>query len=199
MYLMAAWSYGNYKYESKNMREMKIRSTTIICVRHKGSVALAGDGQVSFDDTIMKGNARKVRRMYNDQVITGFAGAAADALALLERFEGKIEEYAGNLPRAAVELAKEWRTDKYLQKLEALLIVANRENTFLLSGSGDVFEPDGAVMAIGSGGTYAHAAAKAMVEEAPKLSAEKIATRALEIASDICVYTNRNIQVEVVE
>jgi ATP-dependent HslUV protease subunit HslV len=147
----------------------------------------------------MKDNARKVRRMYNDQVITGFAGAAADALALFERFEGKIEEYAGNLTRAAVELAKDWRTDKYLQKLEALLIVADEEKTFLLSGAGDVFEPDGQVIAIGSGGSYAHAAAKAMVEEAPKMSAEKIATRALEIASEICVFTNNNIQVEVIK
>lgn len=181
------------------MKDIKIRSTTIICVRHKGSVAMAGDGQVSFDDTIMKGNARKVRRMYNDQVITGFAGAAADALALFERFEGKIEEYAGNLTRAAVELAKEWRTDKYLQKLEALLIVADDEKTFLLSGAGDVFEPDGSVIAIGSGGSYAHAAAKAMVEEAPKMTAENIATRALEIAAEICVFTNNNIQVEVIK
>lgn len=176
---------------------MKIRSTTIICVRHNGQVALAGDGQVTVDDTVMKSGAKKVRRMYNDQIITGFAGAAADALTLFERFEGKIEKYSGNLARAAVELAKDWRTDKFLQKLQALLVVADKDKTFLLSGSGDVFEPDDGLVGIGSGGSYALAAARALISEAPKLSAEKIATKALNIAAEICVYTNTNIQVEV--
>ncbi len=177
---------------------MKIRSTTIICVRHNGQVALAGDGQVTVDDTVMKSGAKKVRRMYNDQIITGFAGAAADALTLFERFEGKIEKYSGNLARAAVELAKDWRTDKFLQKLQALLVVADKDKTFLLSGSGDVFEPDDGLVGIGSGGSYALAAARALIAEAPKLSAEKIATKALNIAAEICVYTNTNIQVEVI-
>ena len=178
------------------MKIERVRSTTVICVRHNKHVAMAGDGQVTFDDTVMKANARKVRRMYDNQIITGFAGSAADALTLYERFEGKIEEYSGNLARSAVELAKDWRTDKYLQKLEALLIVADSGNTFLLSGSGDVFEPDDGILAIGSGGSYALAAARAMVSEAPKLTAEKIARRSLEIASEICVFTNQNIQVE---
>lgn len=177
---------------------MKIRSTTIICVRHNGQVALAGDGQITVDDTVMKSGAKKVRRMYNDQIITGFAGAAADALTLFERFEGKIEKYSGNLARAAVELAKDWRTDKFLQKLQALLVVADKDKTFLLSGSGDVFEPDDGLVGIGSGGPYARAAARALISEAPKLSAEKIATKALNIAAEICVYTNTNIQVEVI-
>jgi len=178
------------------MKTTTVRSTTVICVRHNNHVAMAGDGQVTFDDTVMKSNARKVRRMYDKQIITGFAGSAADALTLFERFEGKIEEYSGNLARSAVELAKDWRTDKYLQKLEALLIVADSGNTFLLSGSGDVFEPDDGILAIGSGGSYALAAARALVSEAPKMTAEKIARRSLEIASDICVFTNQNIQVE---
>ncbi len=178
------------------MKTTTVRSTTVICVRHNNHVAMAGDGQVTFDDTVMKSNARKVRRMYDNQIITGFAGSAADALTLFERFEGKIEEYSGNLARSAVELAKDWRTDKYLQKLEALLIVADSGNTFLLSGSGDVFEPDDGILAIGSGGSYALAAARALVSEAPKMTAEKIARRSLEIASDICVFTNQNIQVE---
>ncbi|MCH7878922.1 MAG: ATP-dependent protease subunit HslV [candidate division Zixibacteria bacterium] len=177
---------------------MKIRSTTIICVRHNGQVALAGDGQVTVDDTVMKSGAKKVRRMYNDQIITGFAGAAADALTLFERFEGKIEKYSGNLARAAVELAKDWRTDKFLQKLQALLVVADKDKTFLLSGSGDVFEPDDGLVGIGSGGSYALAAARALISEAPKMNAEKIATKALNIAAEICVYTNKNIQVEVI-
>ncbi|HSH00310.1 MAG TPA: ATP-dependent protease subunit HslV [candidate division Zixibacteria bacterium] len=189
----------NGKAMISEMKNITVRSTTIVCVRHKNQVAMAGDGQVSFDDTIMKSKARKVRRMYNEQVVCGFAGAAADALALFERFEGKIDEYSGNLARAAVELAKEWRTDKYLQKLQALLVVADKDKTFLLSGSGDVFEPDDGVIAIGSGGSYALSAARALISEAPRLSAEKIATRALEIAGEICVFTNSNIQVEVIK
>ncbi len=159
---------------------------------------MAGDGQVTVDNTVMKSGAKKVRRMYDDQIITGFAGAAADALTLFERFEGKIEKYSGNLARAAVELAKDWRTDKFLQKLQALLVVADKDKTFLLSGSGDVFEPDHGLVGIGSGGSYALAAARALIAEAPKLSAEKIATKSLNIAAEICVYTNTNIQVEVI-
>ncbi|MFQ5608344.1 MAG: ATP-dependent protease subunit HslV [Candidatus Zixiibacteriota bacterium] len=178
---------------------METRSTTIICVRHNGQVAMAGDGQVTFDDKVMKSGARKVRRMYNERIITGFAGAAADALTLFERFEGKIEEYSGNLPRAAVELAKDWRKDKYLQKLQALLVVADEDKTFLLSGAGDVFEPDDGLVGIGSGGAYALAAARAMIAAAPKMSAEKIALKSLNIAAEICVYTNTNIQVEVIK
>ena len=178
------------------MKVERVRSTTVICVRHNNQVSMAGDGQVTFDDTVMKAKARKVRRMYDDQIITGFAGSAADALTLFERFESKIEEYSGNLTRSAVELAKDWRTDKYLQKLEALLIVADKGNTFLLSGAGDVFEPDDGILAIGSGGSFALSAARALVSEAPKLSSEKIAVRSMEIASEICVYTNNNIQVE---
>ncbi len=178
------------------MKTERVRSTTVICVRHNQQVAMAGDGQITFGETVMKAKARKVRRMYDDQIITGFAGSAADALTLFGRFEGKIEEYAGNLARSAVELAKDWRTDKYLQKLEALLIVADKGSTFLLSGSGDVFEPDDGILAIGSGGSYALAAARALIAEAPKMSAEKIALRSMEIASEICVYTNANINVE---
>ncbi|MCH9030684.1 MAG: ATP-dependent protease subunit HslV [candidate division Zixibacteria bacterium] len=177
----------------------QVRSTTIICVRHKNQVAMAGDGQISFNDMVMKSTANKLRRMYDGKIITGFAGAAADALALFERFEKKIEEYSGNLSRASVELAKDWRTDKYLQKLQALLAVADSKSTYLLSGSGDVFEPDDGILAIGSGGGYALSAARALITEAPKLSAERIAVRSLEIASGICVYTNSNIQVEVLK
>lgn len=175
---------------------MKVRSTTILCLRYKGSVAIGGDGQVTFDDTIMKAKAVKIRKIYNDTILTGFAGAAADALALFERFEAKIEEYSGNLPRAAVELAKDWRTDKYLQKLEALLAVADKKHSLLISGTGEVVEPDDGILAIGSGGPYALAAARALVSINPKMNAEEIVRKALIIASDICIYTNGNITVE---
>lgn len=175
---------------------MKVRSTTILCLRYKGSVAIGGDGQVTFDDTIMKAKAVKIRKIYNDNILTGFAGAAADALALFERFEAKIEEYSGNLPRAAVELAKDWRTDKYLQKLEALLAVADKKHSLLISGTGEVVEPDDGILAIGSGGPYALAAARALVSISPKMNAEEIVRKALIIASDICIYTNGNITVE---
>ena len=175
---------------------MKVRSTTILCLRYKGSVAIGGDGQVTFDDTIMKAKAVKIRKIYNDNILTGFAGAAADALALFERFEAKIEEYSGNLPRAAVELAKDWRTDKYLQKLEALLAVADKKHSLLISGTGEVVEPDDGILAIGSGGPYALAAARALVSISPKMNAEEIVRKALTIAADICIYTNSNITVE---
>ncbi|HDL03390.1 MAG TPA: ATP-dependent protease subunit HslV [candidate division Zixibacteria bacterium] len=178
---------------------MKIRSTTILCLRYKGSVAIGGDGQVTFDDTVMKAKAVKIRKIYNDTILTGFAGAAADALALFERFEGKIEEYSGNLPRAAVELAKDWRTDKYLQKLEALLAVADKEHSLIISGTGEVVEPDDGILTIGSGGAYALAAARALVSIKPKLTAEEVVRKALNIAAEICVYTNDNITVESIQ
>jgi ATP-dependent HslUV protease, peptidase subunit HslV len=174
---------------------VKIRSTTILSVRRDGKVVVAGDGQVSLGNTVMKANAKKVRRMHDGKVVAGFAGSAADGIALFERLEGKLKESNGNLTRAAVELAKEWRSDRVLRKLEALIVVADAEKTFLLTGTGDVIEPDGGVVAIGSGGPYALAAARAMVETTT-LGAREIAERALKIAGDICIYTNSNITVE---
>jgi ATP-dependent HslUV protease subunit HslV len=171
-----------------------IHATTVVCVRHRGRVAVAGDGQVSFGQTIMKAGARKVRKMYHDRVLAGFAGAAADAFTLFARFEGKLEEHRGNLARAAVELAKEWRMDRVLRRLEALLAVADAEATFIVSGTGDVIEPDDGLVAIGSGGPYALSAARALLKHS-ELSARAIAEAALEIAADICIYTNRNIVV----
>ena len=172
-----------------------LRSTTVLLVRRGGRVALAGDGQVTLGDTVMKSGARKVRRLYNGTILAGFAGASADAFSLLSRFEGKLEQYHGNLERAAIELSKEWRTDKILRHLEALLIVADDKLSFLLSGNGDVIAPDGGVLAIGSGGAYALAAARALAENT-ELSAREIAVRALHIAGEICIYTNQNIVVE---
>nr|WP_196594641.1 ATP-dependent protease subunit HslV [Pectinatus sottacetonis] len=172
------------------------RATTIVAVKKNGTTAIAGDGQVTFgQNTIMKGNARKVRRIYHDKVLAGFAGSVADAFTLFEKFEAKLEEFNGSLTRASVELAKEWRTDRVLRKLEALLLVADKETLLLLSGNGEVIEPDGDVAAIGSGGFYALAAAKAMVNHT-ELPAAQIAKEALSIAADICVYTNHNILVE---
>lgn len=171
------------------------KGTTIACVRRGNQVAIAGDGQVSLGNTIMKHSARKVRRMYDDQVLAGFAGSTADAFTLFEKFEGKLQEHRGNLARAAVELAKDWRTDRILRKLEALLIVADRETTLILSGVGDVIEPDAGVAAIGSGGPYAQAAARALLENTD-LSMTDVAQTALQIAADICVYTNNQIIVE---
>ncbi|MBV9925034.1 MAG: ATP-dependent protease subunit HslV [Acidobacteria bacterium] len=178
---------------SRQARE--IRSTTILLVRRGGRVALAGDGQVTLGDTVMKSGARKVRRLYNEKILAGFAGASADAFSLLARFEGKLEQFHGNLERAAVELSKEWRTDKILRHLEALLIVSDEKSSFLLSGNGDVIAPDGGVLAIGSGGPYALAAARALLEHT-ELSAREIAERALQIAGEICIYTNQNIVIE---
>ena len=175
------------------------RSTTIVAVKHKGKTAIAGDGQVTFgENTIMKVNARKVRRLYHGKVIAGFAGSVADAFTLFEKFEIRLEEFNGNLMRAAIELAKQWRTDRALQRLEALLLVADGDSLLLLSGSGEVIEPDGDVAAIGSGGFYALAAARAMVKHTD-LDAAAIAQEALSIAADICVYTNHNIKVEEIE
>jgi ATP-dependent HslUV protease subunit HslV len=170
-------------------------STTIVAVRRDGRAAMAGDGQVSFGQTVMKGQARKVRRIADGKVVAGFAGATADAFTLLDRFEGKLKEYRGSLQRAAVELAKDWRTDRYLRRLEAMLIVMNADTTLLISGTGDVIEPDEGVIAIGSGGSYALAAARALVRNTD-LSAAEIARRSLEIAAEICVYTNHEIVVE---
>jgi ATP-dependent HslUV protease subunit HslV len=175
---------------------MKSRSTTVLGLIHKGQAAMAGDGQVTFDDTVMKSKAVKIRTMADGKVISGFAGTAADALALYELLEKKIDEHSGNLPRAAVELAKEWRTDKMLSKLEAVLAVTDGKSIFLLSGNGDVVEPDDGLIAIGSGGPYALAAARAFLQTSPRLSAETIAVKAMEIAADICIYTNHNITVE---
>ncbi len=175
---------------------MKIRSTTILSVRHKGEVVVAGDGQVSLGNTVMKHEARKVRRLYKNQVITGFAGATADAFTLFDKLEQKLEQFNGNLMRASVELAKEWRTDKMLRRLEAMLIAVDKEHSLLLTGNGDVIEPDqGGVLAIGSGGPYAQAAALALVQKS-ELDAEQICRTAMEIAASICVYTNHSIVVE---
>lgn len=173
----------------------KIRSTTILCVRRDGKVAMLGDGQVSFNNTVMKAHARKVRRMKNDKVIAGFAGSTADAFTLFEKFEGKLDEYSGNLMRSAVELAKEWRTDRMLRRLEAMLIVADKEKTFTLTGNGDVVEPDDGITAIGSGGPFALAAARALIKNT-KLSAKEIAQEAMEIAAQICIYTNEEFVLE---
>ncbi|HUC16531.1 MAG TPA: ATP-dependent protease subunit HslV [Acetobacteraceae bacterium] len=169
--------------------------TTIIAVRRDGAVAMAGDGQVSLAQTVVKANARKVRRIGGGAVLAGFAGATADAFTLLERLEAKLERFPGQLERAAVELAKDWRTDRYLRRLEAMMAVADRERSFLISGNGDVLEPEDGVIGIGSGGNFALAAARALLP-VPELSAAEIARRAIEIAADICVYTNRNITLE---
>lgn len=178
----------------------RIRSTTVICVRRGDRVVMAADGQVSLGGTVMKGSARKIRRLYNDKVLAGFAGSTADAFSLFGRFESKLEQYAGNLGRAAVELAKDWRTDKMLRQLEALLIVADPHQTLMLSGTGDVIEPDpfpggGGIMTIGSGGSYAQAAAKALMENTD-FSAREIAEKAMKIAGEICIYTNDQVTIE---
>jgi len=172
-----------------------MHATTILAVRKDGHVAMAGDGQVTLGETVMKGNARKVRKIHDDKVLVGFAGATADAFTLFERFEGKLSEYSGDLTRAAVELAKEWRTDRMLRRLEALLLVSDIERMYLISGTGDVVEPETGAIAIGSGGNYALAAALAYLDTG-ELSAREIATRSLQIAGRICIYTNTEITVE---
>ena len=172
-----------------------IRSTTILCVRQGPHVAMAGDGQVSFNNTVIKHHARKVRRVYHDRVLAGFAGSAADAFTLFARFETKLEEYQGSLMRAAVELAKDWRADRVLRRLEALLAVADRETSLLLSGTGDIIEPDDGLIGIGSGGPYALAAARAL-QRHTQLSARDIAEAAMQVAADICIYTNEHISLE---
>ena len=173
----------------------QFRGTTIVSVRRNGEVALGGDGQVSFGNTIMKGNARKIRRLYEDKVIAGFAGGTADAFTLFERFEAKLEQYNGQLARAAVELAKDWRTDRALRRLEALLAVVDESTSLILSGNGDVIEPEDALLAIGSGGAYAQAAARAMLGDT-ELSAREIVKKSLNIAAGICIYTNTHITIE---
>jgi len=174
---------------------MKMRGTTILTVRHKGKVVVAGDGQVTMDIVVMKHGARKVRRLYHDEVIVGFAGATADAFTLFERFDQKLEQFNGNLLRAAVELTKDWRTDRVLRHLEALMIAVSEENSLIISGNGDVIESDDEVMAIGAGGPYALAAARALIRHS-NLGASEITREAMKIASDICIYTNDRITIE---
>jgi ATP-dependent HslUV protease subunit HslV len=176
------------------MKTPAIRATTILCVRKDGKAAMGGDGQVTVADTIMKANANKVRTLADGKVIAGFAGAAADAFTLFEKFEEKLQRFPGNLSRAAVELAKDWRSDRVLRRLEALLVVANQEHGYVLSGSGELIEPDDGILAIGSGGNYALAAARALLDR-EDLSARDVVQRSLEIAADICVFTNRKITV----
>jgi len=171
-------------------------ATTVLCVRHRGEVAVAGDGQVTIGQTVVKAGANKVRKLYHDRVLAGFAGAAADAFTLFTRFEGKLEEHRGNLARAAVELARDWRTDRVLRRLEALLAVADREHSFIVSGTGDVIEPDDGIIGIGSGGPYALAAARALVAHAD-LDARSIVLESMRVAAAICIYTNDRITVEV--
>jgi ATP-dependent HslUV protease subunit HslV len=178
------------------MREkVKIRSTTILCVRRDGKVVMAGDGQVTLGQEVLKSSARKLRRLYNDRILAGFAGSTADAFALFARFESKLEQFNGNLARAVVELAKEWRTDRVLRHLEALLLVADPANTYIVSGNGDVIEPDSGIAAIGSGGPFAKAAATALIENT-KLGAKEIAEKAMKIAGEICIYTNETLTFE---
>jgi ATP-dependent HslUV protease subunit HslV len=172
-----------------------MRGTTVLCVRHKGNVVMAGDGQVTLESTVMKHTAKKVRKIYHDKVLAGFAGATADAFTLFGKFEEKLEQFNGNLLRGAVELAKDWRTDRILRRLEALLIVADVEHSLVISGNGDVIEPDDGVTAIGSGGPYAHAAAKALTQFSD-LGARAIVEEAMKIAASICIFTNDRITVE---
>lgn len=174
---------------------MKIRNTTVVCVRRVNKVAMASDGQVTLGNTVVKSKATKVRKLFNDMILAGFAGAAADAFSLLDKFESKLKEYKGDLLRSSVELAKEWRSDRILRRLEAMLIVADKDRTLILSGSGDIIAPDDDVAAIGSGGSYAYAAGIALLRNT-ELSARDIAIKALEIASSICIYTNNNISIE---
>lgn len=175
---------------------METHGTTILAVRRDGQIAVGGDGQITLENTVMKQGARKVRRLYQNRVIAGFAGAAGDALALFERFEGKLQESAGNLPRAAYQLVKEWRTDRALRQLQALLVVADSTHLLLISGNGDLIEPDDGIIAVGSGGPFALAAARALLAHS-QLSAEEIVREALNTAADICIYTNRNLTIEV--
>ena len=175
--------------------KQRIRSTTILCVRRNGKVVIAGDGQVTFGQEVLKSSAKKLRRLYNNKIIAGFAGSTADAFSLFSRFETKLEQYNGNLPRSVVELAKDWRTDRVLRHLEALLIVADTANTYIISGNGDVIEPDNEIAAIGSGGPFAKSAATALLENT-KMSAREIVEKSMEIAGKICIYTNLNIILE---
>src|ERR1700724_3417365 len=176
-------------------KKVKIRSTTILCVRRDGKVVMAGDGQVTLGQEVLKSSAKKLRRLYSDKILAGFAGSTADAFSLFARFESKLEQFNGNLPRAVVELAKEWRTDRVLRHLEALLLVADPSNSYIVSGNGDVIEPDSAVAAIGSGGPFAKAAGTGLIEHA-KLGAKELAEKAMKIAGEICIYTNDTLTFE---
>ena len=176
----------------------RIIGTTVLCLKHKGKIVIGADGQVSFQNTVLKHGAKKIRRLYNGQVLAGFAGYTSDAFSLFQRFESKLEEFNGNLQRAAIELSKEWRTDKVLRRLEAMLIVANKENLFILSGSGDIVEPDEEILAIGTGRPFAQAAALALKRHS-KLDARAIVENALDIASEICIYTNKHFTIEALE
>ncbi|MGB6339276.1 MAG: ATP-dependent protease subunit HslV [Candidatus Aminicenantaceae bacterium] len=172
-----------------------VKGTTVICIRHKGKVAIAGDGQVTLGDTVLKQKASKIRILYKGKILAGFSGATSDAFALFSRFEAKLEEYRGNLPRAAIELAKDWRLDRSLRRLEALLVVADEKHSFLISGTGDVVEPDDGIVAIGSGGAYALAAARSLIRHT-ELSAKELVKEAMKISAEICIYTNANITIE---
>src|ERR1700704_922639 len=183
------------KYDAATPAPPKIRSTTVLCVRRNGSVVMAGDGQVTLGESVIKHGAKKIRRLYQEKILAGFAGSTADAFSLFSRFEGKLDQYHGNLGRAAVELAKDWRTDKFLRHLEALLLVSDKEQTFLLSGQGDVIEPDGGIAAIGSGGPFAQAAAQALAAHT-QLSSRQIAEEAMKIAGNMCIFTNDKITIE---
>src|SRR5215475_2904904 len=196
---MAIVQYMVYPLQSDDKslsgRRTQIRSTTVLAVRREGRAVIAGDGQVTMGDTIMKSSARKVRRLYNDTVVAGFAGASADAFALFQRFESKLEQFRGQLNRAAVELAKDWRTDKMMRNLEALLLVSDSQSTLVISGNGDVIEPDDGIVAIGSGGPYALSAARALARHTD-LSARQIAEEAMKVAGEICIYSNLNLVIE---
>ncbi|PWJ36121.1 ATP-dependent protease subunit HslV [Sediminitomix flava] len=181
------------------MKEQKFRSTTVLAVVKDGKVAIGADGQATFGNTVAKSNVRKVRRLADGNIAIGFAGSTADAFTLMERFEEKLSAYGGNMKRAAIELAKDWRMDRYLRRLEAMMIVANREEVLIISGTGDVIEPDHQIAAIGSGSMYAQAAALSMLRHADQLSAEEIVREGLNIAADICIYTNHNLVIEVLE
>ena len=181
--------------KANEARRPRVRSTTVLCVRRNGQVVMAADGQVTLGDHVLKHTAKKIRRLYQEKILAGFAGSTADAFSLFGRFESKLEQHAGNLNRAAVELAKDWRTDKMLRNLEALLLVADKNQTFLISGSGDVIDPDEALAAIGSGGSYATAAARALIENTD-FSARQIAEKAMKIAGEICIYTNDKVTFE---
>lgn len=177
----------------------ELKATTVLGIIHNGKVAIGGDGQATMEKTVMKSTVKKVRRLYEDQVLAGFAGSTADAFTLFEKFEEKIQQYNGNIQRAAVEMAKEWRKDKFLRKLEALLVVMSKDKALLISGQGDVIEPDDQILAIGSGGSYALAAARALKEDAQELSARQIVEKSLHIAADICIYTNHNLSILEIE
>jgi ATP-dependent HslUV protease subunit HslV len=185
----------NFATQQLAENKAKIRSTTVVCVRRGLSVVMAADGQVTLGEGVIKHTARKIRRLYSDKILAGFAGSTADAFSLFSRFEAKLEQYHGNIGRSAVELAKDWRTDKFLRHLEALLLVSDKEQTFLLSGQGDVIEPDGGIAAIGSGGPFAEAAAKALADHT-QLTARQIAEESMKIAGKMCIYTNDKVTIE---